>query len=983
MIKPLLKSVRPEGCVPTPIEYSEPLTVKRAKQKQGDRSLADRLIFEELLSELSARFVNLPDERIDAEIHDAMSKFMKFFKVDRFGLVKLSPEKNTWMVTHCVSKPGVPKVPVGVDLPMSIRKWAYHKLVIQREVVAFAKLDDLPPEAEDDKKYYLEWGVRSTLNIPISIHNTVHHVIVINAVKHERVWPQQFIPRLKLLGEVFVNALEQKQSLLELEKQLQFERLLADISEKFVNLPPEQVDSEIEDAQSRVCQFLDVDVCALWQWSTEEPRKLSMTHLYRPLGGHPRPDPMYAHAYFPWCEKQVMAGKVVVISSMDDFPLEAARDKEVSCHFGIKSSLTFPLSSEGGKIVGALSFNSMLTEHTWPESMIQRLQLVAQIFINALLRKQAEIALQESESRLRMTTDAVGAGLWIMEIETKKVWVSPKIRNYFQFSPNEELFYESFFRSIHPEDRERVDRIVQEAIQTGKTFRCDFRIVSNHGDVKWIASRGQSFLKSNGSTGNIMGLSLDITERKEMELKLEHSQTLLDSLINSTDDLIWSVDAEHFGLLTFNKALEQYFLMGRGISIKTGMTPYDLLPTDELAKKWCDFYQKALETGSFTTDYQTSTGGQILRLNINTVDKNDTVFGISVFGHDITQRITMEKEMEKHLADIQTLKARLENENFYLRKEIKIEKGFDKIIGSSDTLQYVLFRARQVAPTDATALILGETGVGKGMVANAIHEMSNRNKKPMITVNCAALPANLIESELFGREKGAFTGAHATQPGRFEVADGGTIFLDEIGELPLELQSKLLRVLQDGEFERLGSTKTLKVNVRVITSTSRDLRAEMRNGRFREDLYYRLNVFPISLPPLRQRIDDIPELAWHFVNKHARKMGKHFESISGDDMGNLKAYNWPGNVRELEHVIERAIITSQEPEVRILDQLECDHDKQKVPLEEFNMMAREHILHVLQKTGWKIEGNGGAAAILGLNPSTLRFRIKKLGIQHP
>jgi len=254
----------------------------------------------------------------------------------------------------------------------------------------------------------------------------------------------------------------------------------------------------------------------------------------------------------------------------------------------------------------------------------------------------------------------------------------------------------------------------------------------------------------------------------------------------------------------------------------------------------------------------------------------------------------------------------------------------------------------------------------------------------MVTVNCAALPANLIESELFGREKGAFTGAHARQAGRFEVADGGTIFLDEIGELPLELQTKLLRVLQDGEFERLGSPRTVKVDVRVIASTSRDLKAEMRNGRFREDLYYRLNTFPVTLPPLRMRVEDIPELARYFIDKYAHKFGKRFETISKDTMQMLQGYYWPGNVRELEHVIERAVITSPEPVFQLADQLE----QEPVKVEEgapkgFELMAREHILQVLQKTGWKIEGEGGAAAILGLNPSTLRFRIKKLGLKRP
>jgi transcriptional regulator with GAF, ATPase, and Fis domain len=255
----------------------------------------------------------------------------------------------------------------------------------------------------------------------------------------------------------------------------------------------------------------------------------------------------------------------------------------------------------------------------------------------------------------------------------------------------------------------------------------------------------------------------------------------------------------------------------------------------------------------------------------------------------------------------------------------------------------------------------------------------------MITVNCAALPANLIESELFGREKGAFTGAHARQPGRFEVADGGTIFLDEIGEMPVELQSKLLRVLQDGEFERLGSAKTVKVNVRVITSTSRDLKEEIRAGRFREDLFYRLNVFPVSIPPLRERADDIPELVRFFVDKYSRKIGRQIESIPKAAMKALEEYHWPGNVRELEHVIERAVITTSGPVLQLADRLEPVRLAGTAePLQkELAAMEREHILRVLSDTGWRIEGLKGAAMILNLHPNTLRSRMKKLGIKRP
>ena len=346
------------------------------------------------------------------------------------------------------------------------------------------------------------------------------------------------------------------------------------------------------------------------------------------------------------------------------------------------------------------------------------------------------------------------------------------------------------------------------------------------------------------------------------------------------------------------------------------------------------------------------------------------------------ERSRGELALRERMDEIERLKLQLEKENLYLREEIKTVQGFEKIIGKSEKLQYILFRVKEVAPTDATVLILGETGTGKGLVAHAIHELSARKERLMITVNCAALPGNLIESELFGREKGAFTGAHARQVGRFEVADGGTIFLDEIGEMPVELQGKLLRVLEEGEFERLGSPKTIQVNVRVIASTNRDLEAEVKNKRFREDLYYRLNVFPVSIPPLRTRAEDIPQLVSYFVDKYARKFGRKYETVPKSMMKALQEHPWPGNVRELEHVIERAVITSPGPVLRLVDRLEREAPRGgEEPLKGLEPIERDHIIKVLQKTRWKIEGEGGAASILGLHASTLRSRIKKLGIK--
>jgi formate hydrogenlyase transcriptional activator len=351
---------------------------------------------------------------------------------------------------------------------------------------------------------------------------------------------------------------------------------------------------------------------------------------------------------------------------------------------------------------------------------------------------------------------------------------------------------------------------------------------------------------------------------------------------------------------------------------------------------------------------------------------------------EIDERKKAEETLQGALAEIKLLKERLQAENIYLQQEVAGGYNFGEIIGQSSAMSYVFFRIEQVAPQNATVLLLGETGTGKGVVARAIHAGSARKDRPMITVNCTSLPANLIESELFGREKGAFTGANVRQMGRFELADGGTIFLDEIGEMPLELQSKLLRFIQDGEFERLGNPRTIKVNVRIIAASNRNLEEEIRNGRFREDLFYRLNVFPITIPPLRQRAEDIPLLVSHFIAKFNKKMGKNIESISKETMKSLQDYSWPGNVRELESVIERAIITSQGTTLQVLDRF--DTFRKVGGLETQNVKAladleQDHILQVLQQTGWRIEGKNGAAVLLGLNPSTLRARMRKYGIR--
>jgi len=341
---------------------------------------------------------------------------------------------------------------------------------------------------------------------------------------------------------------------------------------------------------------------------------------------------------------------------------------------------------------------------------------------------------------------------------------------------------------------------------------------------------------------------------------------------------------------------------------------------------------------------------------------------------DITERVLLEQE-----------KARLQAQNLYLQEEIKSVHNFEEIIGRSPALLAVLDRVGRVAPTDATVLLNGETGTGKELIARAIHSTSSRKDKPLIKVNCAALPAGLVESELFGHEKGAFTGAIARRIGRFELAEGGTLFLDEIGELSAETQAKLLRVLQEREFERVGGSSPIKADVRIIAATNRDLKKAVSDQEFREDLYYRLSVFPIQVPPLRERVEDITLLVRFLLGKFAARAGRRIESISPETVQRLVAYPWPGNVRELENVIERAVILARGSVLEIGADLLSDPSPQSPSRNDLALedVDRNHILAVLKQTGWVIEGPKGAASMLGLHPNTLRSRLKKLGISRP
>jgi len=578
-------------------------------------------------------------------------------------------------------------------------------------------------------------------------------------------------------------------------------------------------------------------------------------------------------------------------------------------------------------------------------------------------------------------------GNWKWDAATDTVHWSRALYGILGLDPTQQKpSRETFLQCVHPEDSPAIVRSVAELVSNREPFSVDHRIVLPDGTVRFVHSMGRSEYGPNGEPTYLYGTCQDITERKRTEDELRVKDSAIASAISGiaiTDiggKLIYVNDAcvEMWG---YDSADE---IVGRSLP--------EFWEGDGVYRTVQELHEKGAYIGEDTGKRR---DGSLFHVQLSaSMIVDDAGQPLYMFGSfvDISERKETEEELRLanlHLMDayqeIAELKQLVEADNVYLREEIKYQHNYEEIVGDSERLRAALVRLEQVAATDATVLILGETGTGKELIARAVHGNSQRRDQRLVKVDCAALPPALIESELFGHEKGAFTGASSRRLGRFEVADRGTLFLDEIGDLPLDLQAKLLRVLQDGEFERLGSTKTQKVDVRVIAATNRDLQERKAQGSFRPDLYYRLMVFPIEAPPLRDRKEDIPLLVWHFVTKVQARMGKKIESIPRSLMDRFMEYEWPGNVRELQNVIERALILSPGPTLQVEEPL-GPLGPTAVPVEESVSLAeaeRAHIERVLAECGWKVKGRGNAAERLGLNPSTLRTRMKRLGIVRP
>ncbi len=603
------------------------------------------------------------------------------------------------------------------------------------------------------------------------------------------------------------------------------------------------------------------------------------------------------------------------------------------------------------------------------------------------LQKELE-AVRESEFNYRTIVEfTYDWELWISPDERLR-YISPSCERITGYTTEEFMNNPSLVTDIiFQEDLPLWNAHFHDSRREMEKQEIEFRIMRKDGEMRWIEHICHPVLTKQGKFLGFRASNRDITRRKVTEEALQKSER----------NLLEAQRIAHLGYWDWNILSNELHWSDEVYRI-FGLTPREFGATyDAFIESVHSEDRKAVKNAvnKSLTDPEAkySIEHRVVRpdgLERIVHERGEVTFNndgspVRMIGivHDITELKKTEDALKKALSEIRLLKDQLEAENIYLREEIKSEQHYRDIIGDSDSIKYVLLKVEQVAHTDSTVLILGETGTGKALVARAIHNASSRSERSFVNVNCAALPANLIESELFGREKGAFTGAQARQIGRFELANGGTIFLDEIGEMPLDLQTKLLRVLQDGEFERLGSPHTIKVNVRVIASTNRNLKEEAENGRFRQDLFYRLNVFPITLPPLRKRKEDIPMLVNYFVQKYSNKMGKSIYTVSKATIKMLQEYSWPGNVRELENIIERAVIVSRGKMLQIAEKLESHHDGDQRGTSDKSLqeIEKDHILQVLKQTHWRIEGENGAAAILGINPSTLRGRMRKLGIK--
>lgn len=703
--------------------------------------------------------------------------------------------------------------------------------------------------------------------------------------------------------------------------------------------------------------------------------------------------------------------------------------RPVARDFKIAACWSIPIRSSDGTSIGSFAIShSKACEPTATEE--QLLLTASHIAGIAIEHHKMVHALQVSDKKFRDLYDSAPYMFASVDATNAIILDCNRALTETLGRPKDEIIGKTIFDIYHPDCHEHVKRCFQSFQETGQLREKEFQLLGKNGNLVDVSITVSAIRDNDGRIVRSRSILRDITKRKKTAREIQRRARNQAFLVELSTDLIRTPPEMISGKLNYilEKICTQFELdaisvwwLGDNRTVLRSTHRWERTetrnpPMQRLASDY-PWYVRHLQTGKPLAIDDVDKMPEQARLEQTSLRRFGTksllvipllvdgnLEGIYLFSIRNEKRQWSEqhvaelKLISENLAnaytrsqamkEIEQLKNELQLENTYLREEVRVAHGFDEIIGENAELRRSLQAVEKVAPTEVAVLILGETGTGKELVARALHDLSARRDKPMVCVNCPALPAGLIESELFGHEKGAFTGAQSRRVGRFEAASGGTIFLDELGELPLKLQSKLLRVLQTGEFERLGGSETLHANVRLIAATNRDLAEAVERSEFRADLYYRISTFPIHLPALRDRKEDVPMLAEHFVRKHAERLNKEITAISPSMIKELMAYSWPGNVRELESIVERALISSISPALLKLSSPLNPATGTSVTKPELSSarnvdlaaVNRSHILKVLEQTDWMVSGRNGAASVLGMPPSTLRSKMKRLNI---
>jgi PAS domain S-box-containing protein len=888
--------------------------------------VSEHLCFEQLMADLSRRFIDLDSTQVFCEIEAAQKFVCEGLGLDRSTLALWNEGAKAFIVTHSWASSGSES---GCEFKSQNLPWFASK-ILRGEEVRFTRDSDLPFEASKDRETIGLLGPKSSVIFPLKAGGQVFGGLAFGNFRVECEWPEQVVDRLRFIANVFSNALALMRSTEALLKSQEKVRLAVELAE-----------------------------LGSWTWNLSRDEIWASEKTYF-LIGQPQSDLLTYKRLLEAVHPEDRATVQGSIGTAALIPMEFRSNFRVVHTDGSVRWMNCRGRSSadtGGKTSQMSGFILDITDR------------------------------KLSNDRFRLAVEASPVAMIMMDVEGTILLLNVQAEMIFGYR-REELIGQSvdilvpkrFLEAHTPHPLRFIAQPISKTTMAGQ----------NHYGLRKDGSEfrveiGLNSIQTDESSFVLVAIT-DITDHMRAIKAMQDREQLFHTVANTAPVLIWMSGKDK--LCTFFNDSWLAFT-GRRLEEQLGHMRCEAVHPDDL-DHCLEVYSHAFDARSeFEMEYRLRrSDGEyrwIFEHGVPIFDPDATLRGYVGSCIDITER----KESEKALINanerlveanrqIENFKEKLKNENVYLQEEIKVERSHQEVVGQSQAIRRVLMNAEQVALTNSTVLLLGETGTGKELIARAIHRNSKRRDRLMVKVNCAALPATLVENELFGREKGAYTGALTREIGRFELAHESTIFLDEIGELPLELQAKLLRVLQEGEFERLGSSRTIRVDARLIVATSRNLEAAVREGKFREDLYYRLNVFPIRIPPLRERREDIPMLTWHFLRDLGGRMGREIETVRASTMNSFECYSWPGNVRELRNVIERHLITYNGPvfEAELPPMIRPVASAEDTAVE----VERNHIHRVLERTGWRIRGHGGAAETLDLKPTTLESRMRRLGI---